>query len=86
MPKLTAEQKQLNEARQKLETLADYVEELISQELAEAGLIDEGAICIDYMELALYNDYLQNLFNIRVELRKRIEAVYAEGRTGRKAA
>ena len=61
-----------NQRLMQLNTLADYVEEIINQELAEAGLIDEGRICVDCMELALYNDYLHNLFNLRVDLRNRI--------------
>jgi hypothetical protein len=56
-----------------LNTLADYVEEVINQEMAEGGLIDkEEPGCIDCLERAFDNDFLRSLFSLRIELRERI--------------
>ncbi len=55
-----------------LNTLADYVEAVINQEMTEGGLKDEPG-CLDCLERAFDNDFLRSLFSLRVELRERIE-------------
>ncbi len=59
--------------KQKLELLADYVDELFRDEASRYCCPDcTTSFCPDCAEQAFNNDYLRNLANLRVELRKRL--------------